>query len=109
MKKDRRISSIQREDMVERGFYIALIIVMIALLIMEWSGVDTGYYMACVLIVIAGIRMRCELRDIRLDAIRRENVARAERAGLAMPRLYEDIEDLREAVHNMRFKKGPPP
>jgi hypothetical protein len=108
LKKDRRISSIQRGDTVERGFYIALVLVMIALLIMEWSGVDTGYYMVCVLIVIAGIRMRCELRDIRLDAIRRENVARAEREGLAMPRLYEDIEDLREAVHNMRFKKGPP-
>lgn len=108
MKKDSRISSIQREDMIERAFYIALILLMIGLMIMEWSGVDTGYYMACLLIVIAGIRIRCELRDLRLDGIRRENVDRADRAGLAMPRMYEDIEDLREAIHNMRFKKGPP-
>ena len=108
MKKDPRIASIQRGDTVEKCFYGLLFILLIVFIAVSADGTDSGHLVVSVVVAMVGIHIRCEMRAIRLDGIRRENVDRADRAGLAMPRMYEDIEDLREAVHNMRFKKGPP-
>ena len=108
MKKDPRIASIQRGDTVEKCFYGLLFILLLVFVAMTADGANTGHlFLGCV-VAMAGIHVRCEMRNIRLDGIRRENVERADRAGLSMPRLYEDVEDIREAVHNMRFKKAPP-
>ena len=108
MKKDPRITSIQRGDTVERCVYCLLFVLLIVFIAMTADRANTGYLLVGVVVAMAGIHVRHEIRNIRLDGIRRENVDRADRTGLAMPRLYEDVEDIREAVHNMRFKKGPP-
>ena len=108
MKKDPRIVSIQRGETVERCVYGSLLILLLIFIAMAADGANTAHLVVSVVATVVGIHIRHEIRNIRLDAIRRENVDRADRAGLAMPRLYQDVEDLREAVHNMRFKKGPP-
>ena len=108
MKKDPRIASIQRGDTAEKCMYGLLFVLLIVFIAMTADGANTGHLVVSVVATMVGIHVRHEIRNIRLDAIRRENVDRADRAGLAMPRLYQDVEDLREAVHNMRFKKGPP-
>lgn len=108
MKKDPRIASIQWGDTVEKCLYFLFMIFLIVLAVADSNGLDAGHlFMGCAA-AMTGIRIRIEMRNARLDAIRRENVDRADRAGLAMPRLYEDVEDLREAIHNMRFKNAPP-
>jgi len=108
MKKDPRIATIQRGDTVEKCFYGVLFILLLIFVAMTADGGNTGHLVVSVVVTMGGIHIRSEMRRMRLDAIRRENVEKAERAGLAMADLYEDVRDIREAVHNMRFKKGPP-
>ena len=108
MKKDRRISSIQRVGALETAVYAVFMVFVLVGSVSNNLGDGSGYLLICFVIAMAGIHTRSEIRSMRIDAIRRENVARAERAGLAMPRLYENTEDIREEVNAMRFKKGPP-
>jgi hypothetical protein len=108
MKKDPRIASIQRGDATEKCFYMLLFLFMLAFAAMAVDGANTGHLFIGCVVAMAGIHIRTEMRNIRLDGIRRENVEKAERAGLSMTEMYEDVRDLREAVHNMRFKKAPP-
>lgn len=108
MKKDRRISSIQRTGALETAVYCLLMLAMFVFAIMDSNGEGTGYFLVSTVVAMAGIHTRSEIRHMRIEAIRRQNAERAERAGLDMPWLYENTEDIREAVHAMRFKKGPP-
>jgi len=109
MKKDPRIASIQRGETLEKCFYVLLFLLLLVFLAMDADGADAGHlFLGCV-VAMAGIHVRSEMRNMRLEAIRRENAERAERAGLAMPRLYEDVDDLTDALHKLNAKPPSPP
>jgi hypothetical protein len=108
MKKDPRIILIERGDKQEFYLYILLMTILPLFVAMEIDGNGVGHFIVSIVFAMGGIRIRGELRAIRADAIRRENADRAERAGLAMPRLYEDVDDLKEAVQKTNEEHSKP-
>lgn len=108
MKKDRRLLDIHRGDMVDCVQYVVMAVILVTTLLSWNYGAPVGFLVISLLVVMGGIRIRMELRRLREYFIKLENANRAERAGLAMPRLYEDTDDIREAIHAASFKKGPP-
>jgi len=108
MKKDRRICDIHRWDTLDTIVYVLLSFGLLLTLLSYSAGEPVGFLVITLVIMTGGIRIRVEIRRLREYFIKLENANRAERAGLAMPRLYEDVDDIREAVHEARFKKGPP-
>jgi hypothetical protein len=102
--KDKRLVSIYWEKVLDSSVYVLLWLAFAFLLVPASMGEETGMALIGILIIMGGIRIRGELRKIRADAIRRENADRAERAGLAMPRLYEDVDDLTDALHKLNAK-----
>ena len=100
--KDKRLIAIHREDVVDRVCYVLLVVVLVFTLIAWNFGEAVGFLVISLLVMTGGIRIRLELRRLREYFIKAENVNRAERAGLAMPRLYEDVDDVREAVQALQ-------
>jgi hypothetical protein len=108
MKKDRRICDIHRRETWDIIVYVILIL-LLSLIIFDTIllGGD-GLGITATLVAMGAVRICSEIRKLREYFVKLENANRAERAGLAMPSLYEDTDDIREAVHEARFKKGPP-
>ena len=107
MKQDERITKIRREDFLEYSVY-AVMWILTALYILGCVlegrfGIETLFLLG----IMISIRVRGEIRRARVDAIRRENTDRAERAGLAMPEIYENVRDISEAVKEARKNKTP--
>lgn len=67
-----------------------------------------GMGMSSVLVAMSAVRICSEIRKLREYFVKLENANRAERAGLAMPRIYEDTDDIREAINSRPSQKGPP-
>ena len=108
MKKDRRICDIHRREMWDFVVY-ALLIMLLSLILFDTIllGGD-GLGITATLVAMGAVRICAEIRKLREYFIRLENANRAERAGLTMPRIYEDCDDISEAINSRPSQKGPP-
>lgn len=108
MKKDRRICDIHRRETWDMIVYVVLILFLGLLLFDTILLGGNGLGITAVIVAMGAVRICDEIRKLREYFIKLENANRAERAGLAMPRIYEDTDDIREAINSRPSQKGPP-
>lgn len=108
MKKDRRICDIHRRETRDMIVYVILILILSLILFDTILLGGDGLGITATLVAMGAVRICAEIRKIREYFIKLENANRAERAGLAMPRIYEDCDDIREAINSRPSQKGPP-
>lgn len=108
MKKDHRLLVINRHDLRDMVLYLILLAVL-GLILMNMfllGGVGTG--ITATMVGLGSVRICSEVRRLREYFIKLENANRAERCGLAMPRIYEDCDDIREALNTRQSTERPP-
>lgn len=108
MKKDHRLLMINRREVWDVVVYAVLIVMLVMLIFNAIFLGGDGLGITAVVVAMGAVRICEEIRKLREYFVKLENANRAERAGLPMPRLYEDTDDIREAVNSRHSQKGPP-
>lgn len=108
MKKDHRLLVITRYDIWDAALFCVLMMMLVLVALDVVLAGGSGTALTPITMALVGVKLSREIRRLREYFVKLENANRAERCGLAMPRIYEDCDDIREALNTRQSTERPP-